>query len=236
MDRKVAENTPQSPESTEIPPPPPVPATANDPSPPESPSTPYLPRPLAFPRSSPNLTRRSDLQSNLEHSQHQHHRGSSFALSKNRSRSKHPVAATPAPRSVRSAGPPVPIQVRFGSSRYGIRHRLRQHLPPRRQRHQPGRPSSAAAEVCRGNLHHWHDCPPHPRPGHLHRLLRRHRSHHGPDRRKSLLSDPQQRRQHRLHPKQRPHPHYLRHQHLATAKPGPPDHASPWCQPSQHLS
>src|SRR5258708_24235477 len=49
-----------------LPPPQPAPATATGPAPLESPSsTPYLPRPLAFPHPSPNLTRRSDLQSTL---------------------------------------------------------------------------------------------------------------------------------------------------------------------------
>ena len=55
----------------------------NRPVPPELPSSsPYLPRLLAFPHPSPNLSPRSDLQSNLEHSQHQHQRGSSLHLAR----------------------------------------------------------------------------------------------------------------------------------------------------------
>ena len=87
----------------------------------------------------------------------------------------------------------------------------------------------------------WRSPPPAPRqpdpgPRHLRRLLRRHRSHHRPHRRRPLLSGPQQLAAIPAIRSTATTPSPPSTSHRAAAKQGPPDHAAPRRQPRKHLS
>ena len=166
--------------------PPPAPATATGPAPPESPSSTPISRDPSFPHPSATLIPVSDLQSTLSIANTSTIAGAVLHLA--RIEAEGNTQPRPLRRTVRSWRRPSGSACACrGSCRSGIRHRMRQHLPPGRHRDQPRRSRSPAAEVRRGGLHHRHSGPPDPRPGHPRRLLRRYRPRHRQRRRRPLL-------------------------------------------------
>ena len=116
---------------------------------------------------------------------------------------------------------------------------MRQHLPARRQLHQPGRTRRAADQVRRRHLDHRRN---HPGPRHHRRLRGRHGARHRQHRSQPAVSQSRYHRLRGLHAQRRRHHQQLRHQHLAHPEPGQSVHPAGGFEPrlthlagSQHL-
>ena len=219
------------------PPPQPTPATATDPSPPESPSsTPYLPRPLAFPRPSPNLIPSCDLQSTLSIANTSTIAGAVLHLA--RIEAEGNTQSRPHRRAVRSAAQALRSPFGFAlaaavlASVIGCGNTYRpvvSAINPVGPAAQPRSSPWSSPPPAR---------PPIPPPVWSPSSTSPATPSSSPPTSASTptTSILNSGGNTGLHAQQRPHPHHLRHQHLAPAKPGPADHPSPRRQPRQHLS